>query len=66
MQKTRPLSLSIEKYLNVYFNKMPLNHFMCPGFTYCLQKNKEVNLRPDILIGIFSAMSEKKNLRETK
>lgn len=37
---------------------MPLNHFMCLGFIYCLQKNKEV--RPDILIDIFSAMSGKK------
>ena len=31
---------------------------MCLGFIYCLQKNKEV--RPDILIDIFSAMSGKK------
>ena len=39
---------------------------MCLGFIYCLQKNKEV--RPDILIDIFSAMSGKKknNLGETK
>lgn len=37
---------------------MPLNHFMCLGFIYCLQKNKEV--RPDILIDIFSVMSGKK------
>lgn len=31
---------------------------MCLGFIYCLQKNKEV--RPDILIDIFSVMSGKK------
>lgn len=41
---------------------MPLNHFMCLGFIYCLQKNKEV--RPDILIDIFSAMSGKKKKKE--
>lgn len=45
---------------------MPLNHFMCLGFIYCLQKNKEV--RPDILIDIFSAMSgkKKKQLKRNK
>ena len=49
--------------LSVHFNKMPLNHFVCLGFTYYLQKNKEV--RPDILKDFFSAVSQK-NLWETK
>ena len=45
---------------------MPLNYFMCLGFIYCLQKNKEV--RPDILTDIFSAMSgkKKKQLKRNK